>query len=276
MVDPNDAIGKAREAVTKRADLPGMSLMEHLDELRKRIVRSAIFLGLGFLAAWAFHDRFVGFIQAPLNHIGKSLVFTHPMDPLNLDLQVSLVGGAILASPFILFQVWMFIAPGLYQKERRFVIPFMGATVGLFLTGAAFGYYYVLPGALKILIVDFGHNFTSMVTIEEYSSFFLSIILGLGISFEMPILIFFLALFGIVSPRFLWKNIRYAILAVFLVAAIITPSPDPWTMCIYAVPMLILYLIGIGAAWWVHPSHRRAKEEKKKAREEKKKAKESE
>ena len=275
MVDTTDAIGKAREAVTKRADLPGMSLMEHLDELRKRIVRSAIFLALGFLAAWAFHDRFVGFIQAPLNHIGKSLVFTHPMDPLNLDLQVSLVGGAILASPFILFQVWMFIAPGLYQKERRFVVPFMAATVGLFLTGAAFGYFYVLPGALKILIVDFGHNFTSMVTIEEYSSFFLSIILGLGISFEMPILIFFLALFGIVSPRFLWKNIRYAILAVFLVAAIITPSPDPWTMCIYAVPMLILYLIGIGVAWWVHPSHRRAKEEKKKAKEEKKKAKES-
>ena len=275
MVDTTDAIGKAREAVTKRADLPGMSLMEHLDELRKRIVRSAIFLALGFLAAWAFHDRFVGFIQAPLNHIGKSLVFTHPMDPLNLDLQVSLVGGAILASPFILFQVWMFIAPGLYQKERRFVVPFMAATVGLFLTGATFGYFYVLPGALKILIVDFGHNFTSMVTIEEYSSFFLSIILGLGISFEMPILIFFLALFGIVSPRFLWKNIRYAILAVFLVAAIITPSPDPWTMCIYAVPMLILYLIGIGVAWWVHPSHRRAKEEKKKAKEEKKKAKES-
>jgi len=276
MVDTSDAIGKAREAVTKRADLPGMSLMEHLDELRKRIVRSAIFLALGFLAAWAFHDRFVGFIQAPLNHIGKSLVFTHPMDPLNLDLQVSMVGGAILASPFILFQVWMFIAPGLYQKERRFVVPFMAATVGLFLTGAAFGYFYVLPGALKILIVDFGHNFTSMVTIEEYSSFFLSIILGLGISFEMPILIFFLALFGIVSPRFLWKNIRYAILAVFLVAAIITPSPDPWTMCIYAVPMLILYLIGIGVAWWVHPSHRRAKEEKKRAREEKKKAKETE
>jgi sec-independent protein translocase protein TatC len=274
MVDPADAIGKAREAVTKRADLPGMSLMEHLDELRRRIVRSAIYLAAGFLAAWAFHDRFVTFIQAPLNHIGKSLVFTHPMDPLNLDLQVSLVGGAILASPFILYQVWMFIAPGLYQKERRFVIPFMAATVGLFLTGAAFGYYYVLPGALKILIVDFGHNFTSMVTIEEYSSFFLSIILGLGISFEMPILIFFLALFGIVSPRFLWKNIRYAILAVFLVAAIITPSPDPWTMCIYAVPMLILYLIGIGVAWWVHPSHRSAKEERQKAKEAKKKAKE--
>jgi cbb3-type cytochrome oxidase subunit 3 len=98
-----------------------------------------------------------------------------------------------------------------------------------------------------------------MVTIEEYTSFFLSIILGLGISFELPILIFFLALFGIVSPKFLWKNIRYAILAVFLVAAIICPSPDPWTMCIYAVPMLALYLIGIGVAWWVHPSRRKKK-----------------
>jgi sec-independent protein translocase protein TatC len=262
MVDPEGPFEKARAAVTERAELPGMSLMEHLDELRRRIVHSALYLAAGFLIAWIFRNQFVGFIQAPLNKIGKSLVFTHPMDPLNLQLQVSLVAGAIVASPFILFQVWLFIAPGLYQKERRFVVPFMGATVGLFLGGAAFGYYYVLPGALKILIVDFGHNFTSMVTIEDYTSFFLSIILGLGISFEMPVLIFFLAMFGIVSPKFLWTNIRYAILAVFLVAAIITPSPDPWTMCIYAVPMLALYLIGIGVAWWVHPSRRKAKEAK--------------
>jgi sec-independent protein translocase protein TatC len=265
MIDPTEAIGKARDAVSKRAELPGMSLMEHLDELRKRIVRSAIYLALGFGAAWAFHDRFVGYIQAPLNRIGKSLVMTHPMDALNLDLQVSLVAGAILASPFILFQVWLFIAPGLYQKEKRFVIPFMAATVGLFLAGAAFGYFWVLPGALQILIVQFGHNFTPMVTIEEYTGFFLSIILGLGISFEMPILIFFLAMFGIVSPRFLWKNIRYAILAVFLVAAFICPSPDPWTMCIYAIPMLSLYIVGIGVAWWVHPSRRKAKEAKEAA-----------
>ena len=265
MVDAGEAIGKARAAVAERAELPGMSLMEHLDELRRRIVHSAIYLGLGFVIAWIFHLRLVAFLQAPLTKIGKSLAFTHPMDPLNLDLQVSLLGGAILASPLILYQVWLFIAPGLYQKERRFVVPFMTATIGLFLSGAGFGYYYVLPGALKILIVDFGHNFTSMVTIEDYSSFFLSIILGLGISFEMPILIFFLALFGIVSPRFLWTNIRYAILAVFLVAAIITPSPDPWTMCIYAIPMLSLYLIGIAVAWWVHPSRRKAKDVKEAA-----------
>ena len=142
MVDPTDAIGKARAAVTQRADLPGMSLMEHLDELRKRIVRSAIFLFLGFIIAYVFHERLYGLVQAPLDKLHIKLNYTHPMDPLNLYLQVSLIGGAILASPFILYQVWMFIAPGLYQKEKRFVVPFMTATVGLFLTGAAFGYFW--------------------------------------------------------------------------------------------------------------------------------------
>src|SRR5580704_3998600 len=229
MVDPAEALGKARKAVADRAELPGMSLMEHLDELRRRIVHSAIYLAAGAIVAWIVKDRLLYFLQAPLLKIGKSLVFTHPMDALNLNLQAALLGGAILASPFILYQVWLFIAPGLYQKEKRMVVPFMAATVGLFLAGAAFGYYWVLPGAIKILIVNFGHNFTPMVTIDDYSGFFLSIILGLGISFELPILIFFLALFGIVSPRFLAKNIRYAILAVFVIAAIICPSPDVWT-----------------------------------------------
>ena len=260
MVDPAEAIGKARAAVSQRAELPGMSLMEHLDELRRRIVHTAVYLVVGMAVAWIFRDRMLALLQAPLTKIGKSLVFTHPMDALNLNLQVSLLGGAILAAPFILYQVWLFIAPGLYQKEKRFVVPFMAATIGLFLAGASFGYFFVLPGAISILVLGFGHNFTSMITIEDYSSFFLSIILGLGISFELPILIFFLAMFGIVSPRFLWKNIRYAILAVFIVAAVICPSPDPWTMCVYALPMLALYLIGIGVAWWVHPSRKKDKE----------------
>ena len=251
MVDATDAISRARQAVSVRADLPGMSLMEHLDELRKRLVHSIIYLVLGCIGAGIFYKQLVAFIQAPLTHIGKSLVFTHPMDPLNLDMQVALIGGAILASPFILYQVWLFIAPGLYQKERRFVVPFMAATVGLFLGGAAFGYYYVLPGAMQILIVDFGKNFTPMVTIEEYSSFFLSIILGLGISFELPILIFFLALFGIVSPKFLWKNIRYAVLVITLLAAIVTPTPDATTMVLFMGVLLGLYFIGIGVSYMV-------------------------
>jgi sec-independent protein translocase protein TatC len=260
MVDPGDAIGKARQAVTQRAELPGMSLMEHLDELRRRIIHSAAYLAVGFFVAFFFRESLYGLVQAPLDHMHIKLNYTHPMDPMNLYLQVALIGGAILASPFILYQVWLFIAPGLYQKERRFVVPFMGATVGLFLGGASFAYFYVFPGALRILIFGFGSKFNPMVTIEDYTGFFLSIILGLGISFELPVLIFFLAMFGIVSPRFLWKNIRYAILVVFLVAAFICPSPDPWTMCIYAIPMLCLYLIGIAVAWWVHPERRKAKE----------------
>ena len=179
MVDPQEAIDKARNAITERAELPGMSLMEHLEELRKRLVHSAIYLGIGFIVAYAFHERLYGFVQAPLTKLGIKLNYTHPMDPLNLYLQVSLIGGAILASPFILYQVWLFIAPGLYQKEKRFVIPFMTATVGLFLAGASFGYFFVLPGALKILILGFGSKFNPIVTIEEYTGFFLSIILGL-------------------------------------------------------------------------------------------------
>jgi sec-independent protein translocase protein TatC len=260
MVDPGDAIDKARKAMSDRADLPGMSLMEHLEELRKRIIHSVIYLAIGMAVAGFFYKQLVSFLQAPLTHIGKKLAMTHPMDALNLDIQVALLAGAILASPLILYQVWLFIAPGLYQREKRFVIPFMAATIGLFLAGASFGYFYVLPGAMEILIVKFGHDFTPVITIEEYTSFFLSIILGLGISFELPILIFFLAMFGIVSPRFLWKNIRYAILAVFLVAAIICPSPDVWTVCLYAVPMMVLYLIGIAVAWWVHPGRKKQKE----------------
>ncbi len=237
-----------------------MSLMEHLEELRKRIVHSAIYLAAGFIVCWFFHTRIVNVFQAPILHIGKKLMFTHPMDALNFDLYASMLGGAILASPFILYQVWLFIAPGLYKKEQRFVVPFMAATVCLFLTGAAFGYFFVMPAAIKILVVDFGRNFTPMISIDDYTGFFLSVILGLGISFELPILIFFLAMFGIVSPKFLWKNIRYAILIVFVVAAVICPSPDPWTMCIYALPMLGLYFIGIAVAWRVHPSRRKAKE----------------
>src|SRR5208337_1436756 len=115
MVDPAEAIGKARAAVTQRAELPGMSLMEHLDELRKRIIRAAIFLFVGFILAYIFHERLYAFVQAPLDAIKIKLNYTHPMDPLNLYLQVSLIGGAILASPFILYQVWLFIAPGLYH-----------------------------------------------------------------------------------------------------------------------------------------------------------------
>lgn len=255
-----DFVDRARTAVTDRAELPGMSLMEHLGELRKRLIRATIYLLIGFAVAYAFHERLYGFIQQPLTNLHIDLNFTHPTDPLNLYLKTALVGGAILASPFILYQVWLFISPGMYANEKRYVFPFMSATVGLFLTGAWFGYRWVLPGALKVLIGDFGKDFHPIITIEDYTGFFLAIILGLGITFELPILIFFLSLFGIVDAKFLIRHIRYAILVIFLIAAIICPLPDPVSMCLFATPMLALYMVGVGVAFLVHPSRRKPKE----------------
>jgi len=260
-----DIMGRARTAVTERAELPGMSLLEHLEELRKRIIHSGVSLIVGFFAAYAIRERLSAFMVKPItaalkaHNLDSHLVYLNPVDPFNFYIKISLVCGAIIASPFILFQVWLFIAPGLYRQEKRYILPFMTATVGLFLTGAFFGYHYVYPGALTFLI-GYGSQFRPMVTVSEYTELFMTVILGLGITFELPILVFFLALFGIVNASFLWKNIRYAVLAVFLVAAVICPSPDPWTMCIYALPMLTLYCIGILVAWWVHPSRRKAKE----------------
>jgi sec-independent protein translocase protein TatC len=258
-----DLVDSVRAAVTDRAELPGMSLMEHLTELRKRLIHSTIYLLIGFCIAYAFHVRLYGIIQKPLNDLHIALNYTHPTDPLNLYLKTALYGGIILASPFILYQVWLFIAPGMYANEKRYVIPFMAATIVLFLSGAWFGYHWVFPGALKVLIGGFGKNFNPVLTIEDYTNFFLAVILGLGVTFELPILIFFLALFGIVDAKFLVQHIRYAILAIFIIAAIICPTPDPIGMCLFASPMLVLYLIGVGIAFLVHPARRKAREAKK-------------
>jgi len=261
-----DLLDRARTAVTDRAELPGMSLMEHLEELRKRILRSLGFLVVGMAVAYFFHVRLYGIVKAPLDHLGIALNFTHPTDPLNLYLKTALYGGALLAAPFILYQVWLFISPGLYGHEKRYVVPFMSATVGLFMAGAWFGYHYVFPGALKVLITDFGKDFHPIITIEEYTGFFLAVNLGLGLTFELPVLIFFLALFGIVDAAFLWRNVRYAIIIIFLIAGIICPSPDPISMCIFAMPMLVLFFISILVAYLVHPKRRETKRLKEEAK----------
>ncbi len=256
-----DLVDRARTAVNERADLPGMSLLEHLEELRRRLIHSAVYLVVAFFVAYTFRVQIYGFMQQPIvtalaaHHLDTQLVYLNPVDIFNLYIKISLLAGAILASPFILYQVWLFISPGLYQKEKRYVVPFMSATVGLFLAGAFFGYHYVYPGALNFLI-GYSNQFKPMVTVGEYTDLFMTVILGLGITFELPILVFFLALFGLVSARFLWKNIRYAVLLIFVVAAIITPTPDVLTMCVFAAPMLGLYLLSIGVAYMVHPSRR--------------------
>ncbi len=260
----DDLLDRARTAMTERAELPGMSLLEHLEELRRRLIHSAVYLVLAFFIAYAFHERIYGFMQQPIttalakHGLDPHLVYLNPIEPFNLFLKISFVGGAILASPFVLYQVWLFISPGLYQQEKRYVVPFMTATIGLFLAGAWFGYHFVYPGALDFLL-GYGKQFRPMVTISEYTDLFATVILGLGVSFELPILIFFLALFGIVSAKFLWKNIRYAILVIFIIAAAITPTPDISMVIAFASPMLLLYLIGILVAFMVHPTRRNRK-----------------
>jgi len=148
----------------------------------------------------------------------------------------------------------------MYANEKKYVFPFMGTTVGLFLGGAWFGYRWVLPDAIKVLVLGFGRDFNHMITIDDYTGFFLAVILGLGVCFELPILMFFLAMFGIVDHKFFLKQWRYAILVIFLIAAVICPLPDPIGMCLFASPMLLLYIVGVVGAYFVHPSRRKAKE----------------
>lgn len=258
---PDDLIDRARSAVHDRAELPGMSLMEHLGELRTRLMWSIGYLVAFTAVAYFFHQRIINVMQRPLLNIGLQMTMTHPTDALNLAVKSSLVVGAIAASPFILYQVWLFISPGLYANEKKYVWPFMFCTIGLFIAGAWFGYYWVLPGAMKVLITDMGKNLNHMITIEDYTGFFLAVILGLGVTFELPVLMFFLALFGIVDATFFLRHFRYAILAIFLIAAVVCPTPDPIGMTLFAMPMLVLYFLGVAVAYFVHPKRR----DKKKA-----------
>jgi len=176
-------------------------------------------------------------------------------------LKISFIAGVFVASPFVLYQIWLFISPGLYRNERRYVLPFMFSTVGLFLAGGLFAYKMVYPAALDFLI-GWSAQFKPMITIGEYTDLFLTIILGLGIVFEMPILVFFLSLMGILTAGWMWRNLRYSILVIFIIAAVITPTTDIMNMCIFAAPMIILYLISIAIAWFVHPAQRRKRAEK--------------
>jgi sec-independent protein translocase protein TatC len=192
------------------------------------------------------------------NGMPEKLVYLNPTEPFNLYLKIALLAGLFLTSPFVLYQVWLFISPGLYRHEKRYVFPFMFSTVFLFLAGGLFGYKLVYPAALNFLI-DYGKQFQPMITIGEYTDLFLTIILGMGVIFELPILVFFLSLMGIVTAGWMWRNLRYSILVIFIIAAIITPTTDILNMCIFAAPMVALYVVSIGIAWLVHPKQRRAR-----------------
>jgi sec-independent protein translocase protein TatC len=249
-------------------EMRAMGFLDHLEELRRRLIHSIVAMVVGFFACWNYHEYIFSYVQHPImqalhkNGMAEKLVYLNPTEPFNLYLKVAFLAGLFVTSPYILYQVWMFISPGLYRHEKRYVLPFMFSTVFLFLAGGLFAYKMVYPAALDFLI-DYGKQFQPMITIGEYTDLFLTIMLGMGLIFELPILVFFLALMGIVNAGWMWRNVRYSILVIFIIAAIITPTTDIMNMCIFAAPMVGLYLISIAIAWMVHPQTRRARRERK-------------
>jgi sec-independent protein translocase protein TatC len=248
--------------LTKMRPARSMPLLAHLEELRKRIIFSILGVLVGFISCWSFADRIFGLVQQPLiqalRHHGLSggLVYLNPTEPFNLYLEVGLVAGLFAACPFVFYQLWLFIAPGLYRNEKRYALPFLLSTAGLFVAGGLFGYKMVYPASLDFLI-GYGQRFQPMITIGEYTKLFVTVILGFGLIFEMPILVFFLALMRVITARWMWRNFRYSILGIFVVAAVITPTADILNMCLFAAPMVALYAVSIGVAWVVHSARKR-------------------
>src|SRR2546428_4327935 len=232
-------------------ELPKMTFLEHLEELRKRLIVSIVALGVAFLACWNFADRIFGLLARPLSRFlppGEKLVFTRLTEPFMLYMKVAFFAGIFVASPIILLQLWLFISPGLYKRERRYAAPFIIFATFFFVLGGYFGYRVLLPGTCAFFL-ETGKQFRQMIKADEFFSFASTIILATGLVFETPILIFFLARLGIVTPAFLMQKAKYAVVLAFIIAAIVTPTPDMVTQTALALPMIGLYALGIGISY---------------------------
>ena len=227
-----------------------MTFLEHLDELRKRILWSAIAVAVAFVGCWIFREPIFEFLAVPIKNSGiEKLTFIKPTEPFTIYLKVSFVAAVFLAAPAILTQVWLFIAPGLYQREKRYVIPFLVSSTLLVLLGGTFAYYVILPTALDFLINEFGSAFQPMVTAIEYFNFEVIIILGMAAIFQLPVIVAFLSMFGLITPGFLWRNFRYAFLLMVMIAAVVSPTTDAINLFLWSGPMVLLYLVSIVISW---------------------------
>ncbi|MEO8188735.1 MAG: twin-arginine translocase subunit TatC [Acidobacteriota bacterium] len=245
-----DAPGRLRDEGEE--ELPRMGFFDHLEEFRKRLIVCLIAVFVTFLVSWNWAPEIFDFLAAPLRRTlppGQNLSYTTMTEPFLMYFRVAMYAGVILASPVILWQVWLFIAPALYRRERGYIWPFVIFGVLFFVAGCAFAYYVAFPGVVRFLVGNVGSHFNAVITINEYLSTASKLIFGLGLCFETPIFIFFLARIGIVTPAWLMKKFKYAVLVIFIIAAIITPTPDIATQCVFALPMIALYLLGVGVAW---------------------------
>lgn len=233
-----------------------MSFLEHLEELRSRIIQALIGGGVAFAIAMVFAVPIFEWVIGPgkyaLQQIGDGdFVALSPMERFNIMwIWAPFVASIYLAAPWILYQVWAFIAPGLYPRERRWAGPFILITVGLFVAGGAFGYYIVLPFALTFLFgIGESADVKNAISIDFYFTNFVNVMLGISILFELPVVVFFLTLLRVVTPAFLIRNSRYAILAIVILAAVVTPTPDPVNLALFAIPMILLFFLGVFASY---------------------------
>jgi len=239
-----------------------MSFLDHLEELRRRIISALMGVGIAFVAAIYFGDDLWNLIQSPAIEAMKTAGFTNPklsvVTPTEafsiIWVKVPILAATFMASPWIIYQVWAFIAPGLYKRERRWAAPFVICTAGLFVLGGLFAYHVAFKLGLAFLLgIAYGQDLNAVISITEYFDLFVNVSLGMGIVFELPILIFFLTLLRILTPQFLVRNSRYAILIIVVVAALITPTPDVINLMLISVPMILLYFTGVLASYllWI-------------------------
>ena len=236
-----------------------MSFVEHLEELRSRLFKALAGVAVAFIASLSFSSQLWDFISQPaisaLKTLGyeQTLVAIEPMEQFNIIwFKMPIVCAIFLGSPWIVYQVWAFISPGLYRRERRWAAPFIICSAGLFILGGVFAYFVIFRYGLTFLLsIGKGHYVKPMVSMTEYFNLFVNVMLGVGLVFELPILIFFLTLLRILSPAFLFRHSRYAVLVIFVLAAIITPTPDVVNLMLFATPMCLLFYVGIFASYLV-------------------------
>jgi sec-independent protein translocase protein TatC len=247
--DPEDA---------EESGMARMSFLEHLEELRRRLIYAIAGMGIAFTGCLLFSDQLWDIVFAPA---GKALTALHvvpptlklisPMDSFQIMwMKVPLLFSVFIASPWILYQVWAFIAPGLYKREKRLAAPFVLSSAGLFILGGMFAYFIAFRYGLEFLLgLGIGKGIDPSVNVDEYYDLFVDVMLGVGVVFEIPILLFLLTLVHIVSPAFLVRHSRYAILAIVILAAVITPTGDVFNLALFATPMIILFYVGIFASY---------------------------
>ena len=248
MTEPAKPLPPPEAPIEPEGDVKA-SFFEHLKELRKRLLRAVLGIAVGMCAVGFFAERLFRWVMLPvlrsLPQNQQQLHYTSYIEPFMVYLKVALYGGAFVAAPYVLWQVWLFIAPGLYKRERRIVVPFLASGTLLFYGGAAFCYFLVMPAAFPALAAIAGDDMRPILTMTEQLSLVLAMLLGFGIVFEVPVIIAFLSMVGLVSADFLSKYRRHAIVANVALAAVITPTGDPFNLALMAIPMILFYEIGI-------------------------------